>query len=341
MDGKNSSTAPLKTQAKALRKYLAEQGVELGHSKCLEAVARTQGFKNWDTASARVKGGEGVLGESEFDARRPAGARGVLEAGEEGHVVRVFVDDQEVLGQLVDAGVSLTGSRTLRFDRETKIPLPEQGARVLLRVGNEVVERGVGGARSAHGETEVRFFEVDDLAEDMPAHVFARYDCLLPVSLPGNDLRDQLKHWPPGRAFLWLAKRYDAAAAQCRRVGGVLKELSDIEIRADGHDIVISASSEALEPLRDEGVLQRSPEEQQESWETKEAFSAALPTEMTELGLPFSLSDVLKWFENRYEELCGLNPAWVRLQLENMTREGLLQDVGDGKYVVKDESADT
>lgn len=51
MDRTNSRTAPLKTQAKALRQYLAEQGVELGHSKCLEAVARTHGFKNWDTAS--------------------------------------------------------------------------------------------------------------------------------------------------------------------------------------------------------------------------------------------------------------------------------------------------
>lgn len=49
---KNSSTLPLKAQAKALRGYLAEQGIELGHSKCLEAVARQHGFKNWDAASA-------------------------------------------------------------------------------------------------------------------------------------------------------------------------------------------------------------------------------------------------------------------------------------------------
>jgi hypothetical protein len=51
-DKTNSPTAPLKTQAKALRQYLAEQDIELGHSKCLEAVARTRGYKNWDTASA-------------------------------------------------------------------------------------------------------------------------------------------------------------------------------------------------------------------------------------------------------------------------------------------------
>ena len=50
-DSRNSSAAPLKTQAKALRQYLAEQGIEFGHSKCLEAVARSHGHKNWNTAS--------------------------------------------------------------------------------------------------------------------------------------------------------------------------------------------------------------------------------------------------------------------------------------------------
>lgn len=55
MDRENSSTAPLKTEAKALRKYLAEQGIELKHGKCLEAVARMHGFKNWDTACASLR----------------------------------------------------------------------------------------------------------------------------------------------------------------------------------------------------------------------------------------------------------------------------------------------
>ena len=57
---KNSSTDSLKTEAKALRKYLTEQGLELGHSKCLEAVAQMHGYKNWDTVSA------------EFEAPAPA-----------------------------------------------------------------------------------------------------------------------------------------------------------------------------------------------------------------------------------------------------------------------------
>lgn len=57
MDRKNSSTKPLKIEAKVLRKYLAEQGIELGHSKCLEAVAQMHGFKNWDTAVALFDAG--------------------------------------------------------------------------------------------------------------------------------------------------------------------------------------------------------------------------------------------------------------------------------------------
>jgi len=51
---KNSSSHPLKTKAKALRKYLAEQGIELGHGKCLEAVARQHGYRTWDVASTKV-----------------------------------------------------------------------------------------------------------------------------------------------------------------------------------------------------------------------------------------------------------------------------------------------
>ena len=42
----------VKTQAKALRAYLAEQGVEISHSQALEATARSHGFKDWNTMSA-------------------------------------------------------------------------------------------------------------------------------------------------------------------------------------------------------------------------------------------------------------------------------------------------
>lgn len=51
MDSTNSSTiTSLKTQAKLLRQALADEGIELGHVKCLHAVARSHGYKNWNTA---------------------------------------------------------------------------------------------------------------------------------------------------------------------------------------------------------------------------------------------------------------------------------------------------
>jgi len=56
MDRKNSSTVTsLKTQAKLLRQALADEGIELGHVKCLHAVARSHGYKNWN--AAREAGG--------------------------------------------------------------------------------------------------------------------------------------------------------------------------------------------------------------------------------------------------------------------------------------------
>lgn len=45
----------LKSQAKRLRKYLADHNVDFGHSQCLEAIACIHGFKDWNTASASLE----------------------------------------------------------------------------------------------------------------------------------------------------------------------------------------------------------------------------------------------------------------------------------------------
>jgi hypothetical protein len=42
----------LKEQAKSLRNNKAEEGVSLGHSQCLELVAKSHGFKDWNCISA-------------------------------------------------------------------------------------------------------------------------------------------------------------------------------------------------------------------------------------------------------------------------------------------------
>lgn len=44
----------LKSQAKRLRKYLADHNVDFGHSQCLEAIACIHDFKDWNTASASL-----------------------------------------------------------------------------------------------------------------------------------------------------------------------------------------------------------------------------------------------------------------------------------------------
>lgn len=47
-----SARAHPKSMAKALRKALAEQNLELSHSACLEIVARQLGVSNWNTLKA-------------------------------------------------------------------------------------------------------------------------------------------------------------------------------------------------------------------------------------------------------------------------------------------------
>jgi len=46
------SRAALKRQAKLLAKFFAAEGVELKHSRCLEAIAQSHGYRNWRTAQA-------------------------------------------------------------------------------------------------------------------------------------------------------------------------------------------------------------------------------------------------------------------------------------------------
>lgn len=44
----------LKAQAKQLRKALMEKGTNVTHSQTLEMVAKQHGFRDWNTASARL-----------------------------------------------------------------------------------------------------------------------------------------------------------------------------------------------------------------------------------------------------------------------------------------------
>jgi len=52
---KNSSTHPFKAQAKSLRSQLEDLGLSITHSQALEIISKSQGFKDWNTASATVE----------------------------------------------------------------------------------------------------------------------------------------------------------------------------------------------------------------------------------------------------------------------------------------------
>jgi len=54
-----------KSRAKKLRKYLATQGHSINHSQSLEATARVEGFKDWNTYVARFNLVEQALPQEE------------------------------------------------------------------------------------------------------------------------------------------------------------------------------------------------------------------------------------------------------------------------------------
>lgn len=84
-----------KTQAKALRRALSAQGQDISHSQSLELVAKTLGFKDWNTLHAKTG-----------NAPRPPVALGQIIQGR--YLQQPFV--AEVLGvtQLSDGRYSVT-----------------------------------------------------------------------------------------------------------------------------------------------------------------------------------------------------------------------------------------
>jgi len=77
----------------------------------------------------------------------------------------------------------------------------------------------------------------------------AYYDCHLPVFKQGDDLAHHLEtEESPADAFEALAVQYEAAAAHCRRMVGLAREVPEIE----------APPSPVMEKLVEDGVLQES-----------------------------------------------------------------------------------
>jgi len=90
MNGLLPSLDTLKSQAKALRTSLTEQGQNIGHSQALELLAKSHGFRDWNTLHAAVG-----------NAPRPPVMVGQMVAGK--YLKQAFVAD--VLGvEVLSAG---------------------------------------------------------------------------------------------------------------------------------------------------------------------------------------------------------------------------------------------
>lgn len=162
----------------------------------------------------------------------------------------------------------------------------------------------------------------------------AYYDCHLPVFKQGDDLAHHLEtEGSPADAFEALAVQYEAAAAHCRRMVGLAREVPEIEVDACTHHIGIRGPAERLGPLVEEGLLALDLYEDDVE-ATREAFADLVLGEFDEAGT-FGPAEASGRVAGIDPDLHGLDPAWVTETLEEMVTEGSLERVGDG-YRVRD-----
>lgn len=168
-----------------------------------------------------------------------------------------------------------------------------------------------------------------------PHYLKMTYEVRLPCFKQGDDLAHALGQHPgdlPG-GFEAQAQAYDECARLCRRLAGLASEVS-LEVQADTHMIMVSGPHERLQPLMDEGVLTRSPMD--EDWaDTEAAFTEQLLDAMDGKGV-FTIEQAMEATAELDPELAGLNPAWVREVLNGMVTEGSLLS-GNDEYRVRPE----
>lgn len=134
------SSQSLKTEARNLREHHARSGQPMTHSAALEAVARSHGYRDWNTARA-------VLPE------RTAVPFQV------GMRVRGFYLEQPFSGVLIGAQL-VSGMRRLKvtvlFDQPVNVTPNLMFAALRQRVTATVDERGVSPALRGNGQPQMR-----------------------------------------------------------------------------------------------------------------------------------------------------------------------------------------
>ncbi len=96
MNSSRSASDTVKVEARRLRSELDARGLALGHSESLELLARTRGFRDWNTLSEYLKGsptapegGESPSGTAGSTTRRQPPAAGPTVLSAQGMVKRL------------------------------------------------------------------------------------------------------------------------------------------------------------------------------------------------------------------------------------------------------------
>jgi len=113
-----------KSRAKKLREYLAGQGHTLSHSQSLEATAKTEGFKDWNTYTAHFKLAEQAIpipvhNEAGTTAKEPSYPLQV------GDVISGTYRDCPFTGKLLGLEKTITSGvwrAKMHFDKPVKLP---------------------------------------------------------------------------------------------------------------------------------------------------------------------------------------------------------------------------
>ena len=134
------SALTLKSEAKALREDRAKAGETLSHGAALEAVARSHGFRDWNTARAML----------------PERVRSPLQVGMR---VKGAYLSQPFKGLVI--GVQLRSDMqhyqvTVKFDEPVDVVTSELFSAYRQRVVSTVDIHGVSPARTSNGEPQMR-----------------------------------------------------------------------------------------------------------------------------------------------------------------------------------------
>lgn len=141
MNTENTAIADFKNQARRLRRAMAEQGAEIGHSEALELVAKSHGQRDWNTLS-------GIARREEPQAENPVIGIGVDQK------VRGIYLGQPFEGRVVSLTRLPTGGLyrvSVKFDRPVDVVTFDSFSAFRNRVDAVVDVSGKSPRRTSNG----------------------------------------------------------------------------------------------------------------------------------------------------------------------------------------------